>query len=175
MAWDFTEEELKRNFKYDPMTGIFSWLHDRKGRWGIKAGDEAGSILKMKCGKRYVRIQTRGVYMMAHRAAFLYMMGYLPDEVDHDDGDGTNNKWYNLKESTRKLNALNLRRRDDNTSGVTGVTWQKDRHKWMAHIHINGKMKNLGRFDNMADAINTRKSAELFYNFNPNHGSDRPL
>ena len=27
-------------------------------RWGIKAGDKAGSVLKMKCGKRYVRLWT---------------------------------------------------------------------------------------------------------------------
>ena len=173
--WDFTQEELKANFNYDPDTGDFTWLNDRTGRWGIKAGDKAGSILKMKCGKRYVRLQTNRTYMMAHRAAFLYMEGWLPEEVDHDDGDGTNNKWSNLKGSTRKLNALNLRKRSDNSSGVTGVTWQKDRNKWMAHIHIDNKMKNLGRFEDFDTAVSVRKEAERKYNFNTNHGSDRPL
>lgn len=173
--WDFTLKQLRNTFNYDPDTGLFTWVNDRPGRWGIKAGDNAGTTLKMKCGKRYVRLTSLGVYMMAHRAAYLYMTGELPEEVDHDNGDGTDNRWCNLKKSTRKLNALNLRKRSDNTSGTTGVSWSKDRCKWMAHIHINGRMINLGRFTHLDDAIKARKDAEKLYNFNPNHGSERPL
>lgn len=47
-----------------------------------------------------------------------------------------------------------------NKSGVTGVNWDKTRGKWMAGIRFQGKKYNLGRFENIADAISARKEAE---------------
>lgn len=47
-----------------------------------------------------------------------------------------------------------------NKSGVTGVNWDKSRGKWMAGIRFQGKKYNLGRFDDIADAISARKEAE---------------
>lgn len=47
-----------------------------------------------------------------------------------------------------------------NRSGVTGVNWDKSRGKWMAGIRFQGKKYNLGRFDDIADAISARKEAE---------------
>lgn len=47
-----------------------------------------------------------------------------------------------------------------NRSGVTGVNWDKSRGKWMASIRFQGKKYNLGRFDDIADAISARKEAE---------------
>ena len=48
----------------------------------------------------------------------------------------------------------------NNTSGVRGVTWNKDRNKWVAQIVFKGKNYYLGRYDNKDDAINIRKYAE---------------
>lgn len=47
-----------------------------------------------------------------------------------------------------------------NKSGVTGVNWDKSRGKWMAGIRFQGKRYNLGRFDDISDAISARKEAE---------------
>lgn len=47
-----------------------------------------------------------------------------------------------------------------NTSGVTGVSWDGSRHKWVAQITFKKKHYNLGRFDKKEDAINARKDAE---------------
>ena len=123
----------------------------------------------------YIRLFTGGQHILAHRAAFLFMEGYLPEEVDHSDGNGCNNKWHNLASSDRKSNAKNLRRRSDNTSGVTGVSFCNKRGKWVVMISIDGKSKNLGRFSNFQYAVRARLNAQTHYNFHSNHGEDRPL
>ena len=50
-----------------------------------------------------------------------------------------------------------------NTSGVTGVYWQKNIQKWNARIIINGTVINLGYFINFKDAVQARKNAEKKY------------
>jgi hypothetical protein len=47
------------------------------------------------------------------------------------------------------------------------VCWDKSRGKWKADIRFRGKKYNLGRFDDINDAIEARKEAEkqLFGNF----------
>lgn len=54
-----------------------------------------------------------------------------------------------------------------NTSGVTGVVWDKSKRKWVAQIEFKGKRYFLGRYEHKEDAIKIRKKAEdkLFVNF----------
>jgi len=47
-----------------------------------------------------------------------------------------------------------------NKSGVTGVSFDKSRQKWLAQIIFKGKHYHLGRYDKKEDAINARKDAE---------------
>lgn len=47
-----------------------------------------------------------------------------------------------------------------NTSGVTGVRWDKNRNKWVASIIFKKKTYYLGRYKNKEDAIKARKEAE---------------
>lgn len=171
------ESVLRSAVSYDPITGEFTWLINVPGRWKIKAGDRAGSSLLSDCGKRYRRLCIAGQYMLEHRAAFIFMGCPLADdeEADHENGNGEDNSWLNLKRSTRKINAKNLRKREDNTSGVTGVSWDNSRNKWFVSINIDGKMKNLGRFDDFNEAVEARRQAEIENNFHKNHGSERPL
>ena len=51
----------------------------------------------------------------------------------------------------------------NNTSGVTGVRWDKSRQKWYAEIEFQGKKHYLGRYTNKEDAIKARKEAEEKY------------
>lgn len=51
----------------------------------------------------------------------------------------------------------------NNTSGFSGVSWDKERSKWVAYIVIDKKRKKLGRFDDKKDAIKTRLLAEEKY------------
>lgn len=173
-----TESAFLSALSYDPDTGWFTWKISIPGRWKIKAGDRAGTSLKGKCGKRYRRLHYKGEHVSEHRMAFLFMEGRMPaesEEVDHENGDGEDNRWLNIVISTRKKNSKNLRKRADNSSGVTGVSWCSDRNKWMAHIHVDGMMKNLGRLDDFNKAVEIRKNAEVSFEFHKNHGDNRPL
>jgi len=60
---------------------------------------------------------------------------------------------------------LTMRTRKDNTSGHTGVSWNRD--KWKSQIKFKGKTYSLGRYEDKSDAIKARESAEeaLFGNF----------
>ena len=49
----------------------------------------------------------------------------------------------------------------NNTSGVAGVSWDKERKKWAVEIRMNGIRCHLKRWDNINDAVYVRYYAEL--------------
>ena len=53
--------------------------------------------------------------------------------------------------------------RSNNTSGCTGVVWQKKARRWRAEIGFQGKRYYLGQFDCFDDAVTARKEAEAKY------------
>ncbi|WP_252227992.1 AP2 domain-containing protein [Clostridium sp. ZBS3] len=51
----------------------------------------------------------------------------------------------------------------NNTSGVTGVYWNAQKHKWYAKIKFRQKQIHLGYFEYKEDAMKARKEAEEKY------------
>ena len=49
------------------------------------------------------------------------------------------------------------------SSKYKGVSWQKDRNKWVSRIKINGKQKNLGSFTSEEDAADAYQKALKMY------------
>jgi HNH endonuclease/AP2 domain len=88
-------------------------------------------------------------------------------EVDHIDGDLTNNMRVNLRLCTRSENGQNQRKHRDNTSGFKGVSWHKQRKYWVAHIRLNRKLLHLGCFDTAEQASAAYQAAaeRLFGDF----------
>ena len=76
--------------------------------------------------------------------------------VDHIDNNIQNNNLINLRWATKSQNSQNRSMSTRNTSGVKGVSWNKNTNKWRADICINGKSIHLGSFLNKDDAINIR-------------------
>jgi len=168
---DLTQARLKELLHYDPETGIFVWL---KGRGPVKKGWIAGSVQTVR-GKKYIVITLHGKHYKAHRLAFLYVKGvFPPDEVDHISGDGTDNRWVNMRHATRTQNNKNHRLRDDNISGCTGVHWRNDKQKWHAYVGTK-PIIHLGYFSHIFEAACARKASEIAYGYHKNHGQDRPL
>lgn len=145
-----TQAELKQIANYDPETGAFTW---KQRRCNAPIGSVMGCI--KPDGYRYIKLM--GKNYKASRLAFLYMTGDMPPLVDHRDRVRDNDKWDNLREATVSENNIN-RTRD--TERQAGVTWCKSRSKWLATIKRNGKMKNLGRFEEYDDAVAARLKAE---------------
>lgn len=162
-----TQEELKELLHYDPDTGGFTRKVSESNR--VKVGDVAGWR-----SEGYIRMRVRGKFYFAHRLAFLYMTGEWPeDQIDHINHIRDDNRWCNLREVSNQENHKNKPKRKDNTSGVTGVCWDKTNKKWWAQIKAEGKVKNLGCFTSKEDAIKARKEAEIKYGFHDNHGDKR--
>lgn len=83
--------------------------------------------------------------------------------VDHLNHNGCDNRKCNLRVVPQNKNMLNLCVRINNSSGVPGVSWSKDRNKWEAYISYEGKRHHLGRFVSFDDAVAARKAAEERY------------
>lgn len=85
--------------------------------------------------------------------------------IDHIHGNKTrnDNRKSNLRTATPSQNTMNKPLLKNNTSGVTGVSWNKRKGEWESYITIDGKRKGLGYFSNFDDAVAARKDAEEKY------------
>ena len=160
-------EGIKRRIKYEPDSGQFYWVEPIK-RTRIKPGDIAGSV----DSNGYVLIEHLGKKFKAHRLAFLFMSGAMPDGVvDHKNGVTDDNRWSNLRIVDMTRNARNAKLRKTSISGLHGVTWHKTDKRWRANITINDKAMYLGNSKDFFEACCLRKSAENKYGgFHENHG-----
>ena len=78
-------------------------------------------------------------------------------EVDHVDGNALNNRRCNLQIVTRSVNQLKAKLRCDNKSGFKGVIWNKKNQNWNANVRINGRLKHIGCFGDVCDAVAARE------------------
>lgn len=167
-----TADILKKSLSYDPSTGLFHWLVKKPN---VNIGDVAGTKRKND-GKTYIIITISGKKYRAHRLAFLYMNGSFPEMLcDHINGDGTDNRWCNLREVNHVGNNRNMRLRSDNTSGVAGVYWNKKDKRWQVTLKTGKSRGYIGQFKLLEDAVKARLEAEINNDFHQNHGQVRPL
>lgn len=113
--------------------------------------------------KIYIKIWADGRLYFAHQLVFLWHHGYVPDVIDHIDGDSLNNRIENLRAVTRSQNAQNCSKRPKNTSGYKGVYWRKKEQVWSAQITVDYKCKNLGRFETKEEAYLAYQAAAAKY------------
>jgi hypothetical protein len=135
-----THKYLTDNITYSQETGLFMWIKRGCGR---RIGKSAGC--RRPDGYYYVSINT--VTYLAHKLAWFYIHGEWPPlDVDHIDGNPSNNRLSNLRLATKKQNMANCKRFSTNKSGYKGVSWKADEAKWQAQIRVDGKTIALGRF-----------------------------
>lgn len=82
---------------------------------------------------------------------------------DHKDQNELNNLESNLRPCSTSQNCMNRKVQKHNTSGYSGVTWDKNKKRWRARININKKQTTIGIFENKEDAIKARLEAEAKY------------
>ena len=100
-----------------------------------------------------VRGWTKENRMLLHQAVF----GPTPNDIDHRDGDGLNNRRANLREATRSRNSANARKRTGTASIFKGLYFHRKNKTWVAAIMVNGKRVHIGTFReeiNAAQAYN---------------------
>lgn len=154
---ELCQEELKRVLSYCKDTGIFV---------SNSSGKQVGYI-STKGKNSYVRVKVFEKNYAAHRLAWLYEYGSMPEKpylIDHIDRNGTNNKISNLRLATNKQNQENRGLGSNNTSGFLGVSWHKQKSMWQAKIKHNGIRIWIGLFDSASEAsvAYELKAKELF-------------
>jgi hypothetical protein len=167
-----TADRCNELFVYRSTTGRLIWkprlVFDFKTpqacrSWNTRfAGTEAGYL--RPDGYRIVSVDYQNI--MVHQIAWCIYYGAWPSsDIDHRNGDGSDNRIRNLRLATVSQNARNRRKRSDNTSGVTGVRQKLD-GKWTATV----ARRHLGTFDTMEAAVAARRAAEKPYGFTKRHG-----
>lgn len=145
------ELEVLNHIRYLPNQGIFIWLSSGMRR---RQGSIAGHTSKTG----YVVIPFKGKAYRAHRLAYIIMTGNEPTNyIDHINGKRLDNRWENLRDVTMSDNAKNRYNvSSKNKIGLTGVSWDRNKNKWVAYINIDGKQTRLGRFSCLLDAAACR-------------------
>jgi hypothetical protein len=137
---EITQAALASAVNYDPVTGVFT----RVGR----------NIPNAPCGAQagYRRLKIHGTRFMAHRMAWLYVYGKLPEgDIDHINGNPGDNAIANLRDVSHRVNMQNRRRSSlKSKTGFLGVWMSKG--KFVASISHLGKSLKLGRFTTAEEA-----------------------
>lgn len=157
----FSREDVLASVNYDPDTGTFALVT----KFGSKTGKECGFIAQ---SDGYRRISIKGKPALAHRVAWFIVHGYWPSQqIDHANGDRSDNRISNLRVATISEQRWNSRKKPWNKSGFKGVCWDKRRGKWLAQIMANRKQHHIGRFDCIGKAIaaHRAKAKELHGEF----------
>lgn len=155
-----SQEELKQRLRYDPDTGRF--YRKNNSRWHRRC-DGAECSTHDSDGYIVISLTIGGKKRLykAHRLAWLYMTGaFPPEQIDHRNRIRDDNRWGNLRLATMTLNNQNRRTAKNNTSGVTGVRFNKAEGKWFANIRSNKQYYFLGMFNSFEEAVATRRAAE---------------
>lgn len=117
--------------EYNPITGHFT-----------RAGKRVGS--RMKIGYREITVRSKKFY--EHRLAFLFMTGEIPKMVDHVNGIKDDNRWCNLRASTKAQNNANRLSHKE----WKGVHWNHT--GFCALITVNKKSLWLGQYETAEEA-----------------------
>jgi hypothetical protein len=150
-------ERLHELFVYDESSGVVSW---KINHYCIRVGDIVGYL--NTDGHRQVCIDN--VFYSVSVIIWIMQTGEFPiDEIDHINRHPDDNRWENLRICTRSQQCQNRSIFCNNSSGVTGVSWNKMCCKWQSYINLNGKRTNLGLYSSKIDAIEARKQAEIKY------------
>lgn len=132
MGKELTKAELDALLRYIPETGEFHWINKNNRR---AAGDVAGT----KSTDGYTAIRIGGKGYRAHRLAWLTMTGEVPpNQIDHINGLGRDNRWENLRLATPSQNQCNRKMDIRNKTGIKGL-FLRDDGLWQAQVTICGK------------------------------------
>jgi len=95
-----------------------------------------------------------------HRLINKTSEGFQTDHINHNKLD---NRKCNLRTVTNTQNHHNMPLQKNNTSGFAGISWCKERNKWVVQFWLGNKPHYLGRFSNKEEAIKVRNLAEKKY------------
>lgn len=141
-----TKRQIEEMLSYCSETGLLYWrVNSRR----YKENNPAGKM----CERGYVRVSIEGIKYPAHQIIWLLIYGEWPHmDIDHIDGNRSNNSICNLRLATKAQNNANACLRKDNSSGYKGVSYHKSNKRYRAEIRHDGKRKLIGYFKTAQEA-----------------------
>lgn len=172
---------LRECFDVDFETGVLTWkvrpvshfkgglkhtaVH-RTNNWNSK---RAGKIAGSHRSDGYLEVGVNGRKYLVHRIVWALARGEWPsDQIDHANGDRTDNRLANLSVVTQAENGKNQKTRGG-SSVYAGVSWHKANQKWRAQIRLNGKRRHRGYFDTEIEAAAAYRRAAEAAGFTQRH------
>lgn len=136
-------DQLMTLLEYEADTGILRWKRETYGR------SAHGSVAGCLNHKGYRIIGINGAQYRAHRIIVAMHLGRWPPEslvIDHKDGNRDNNRIGNLRLCTPSENQHNRVIPSNNSSGLLGVSYDRESRNWRASICINRKRIRVGNY-----------------------------
>lgn len=161
---------LSERINYDAVSGKISWKENglRNQTWNSRYANKEIECIGTHgyicfnftyLGKKY--------HLLAHRVCYaIFNKSWPIDDIDHIDGDKTNNRPENLRNVTKRQNNYNIRVRKNNKIGIKGVVFlgkkKSGEDRYAAFIGVNGKSKYIGTFPTADDAHEAyKKEAQI--------------
>ena len=121
---------INKGYTYDASTGLIMGLR--------------GNNIKSKHSRGYINFQVKNEgkvhSILGHQFAWFYLYNEIAEEIDHINGDKTDNRLENLRSVTHQQNMWNVK-------NALGYSFHKKIQKYMAYIVVDRKMKHLGYFN----------------------------
>lgn len=153
-------ELLHQYFHYLPHTGELFWLPQTQDMFVSKRAWATWSALNLgkragyhspKGGTTYWCLSLFGVQTYQHRIIWKWMVDEEPYMVDHEDGNGLNNVWGNLRHATKLQNMGNSighrNRKHDLPKGVF-----RNKKAFETRISFEGAIHRLGIYPTPEEA-----------------------
>ena len=142
------EEKIKlaieKGITYNPISGKVFGV---KGNEIIRKIDGYVNIHITHCGKDYK--------LKAHQLAYYIEYGKIVEQIDHKDGDRSNNKIDNLREVTHQQNQFNR--------NAKGYSFNKKLKKYRAYITTDKVQLHLGYYNTEQEARKAYLDAKKIY------------
>lgn len=124
--YSISQKEMLDLVEYDPITGSMP-----KAFYIGKEHD-------------YLYINVNKYRVPAHRLAWFLSHGEWPEQVDHKNGNTSDNSATNLRGCTGQENMCNLQLHRDGR--LVGATFDTSKGVWRAQKTINGRNKHIGTY-----------------------------
>ena len=130
---------------------------------GIKSG------FAQENGYEYSNVDRKKI--RNHRIIFALHHGYMPEFIDHIDGNKKNNLIENLREATKSENNMNRKIHKNNKCGLKNIQWIEKTKSWCVKLNVNKKRIHVGLFKDLelAELVATEAREKYHRNF-ANHG-----
>lgn len=160
---------LSSLFNYNSESGVLTWKerNDVPKWWNTRYAGTSPTATD-SLGYLRAKITRNGWsgYVSVHRICFFLHYGWLPEVVDHIDGDVTNNKASNLRQSDWRTNTWNREGNKKTETGFKGVKVIRKNGKingYTAFIGHKGNREYLGFFSTpeQASAAYNKREREL--------------